>query len=97
MQNSNIIKDINPIMLPIIYEISLTLFISYIAPPDGIAPYRSMRPLVRTKYHNLFLLQREVLRYYNFIIYNDLTPVLGESKHKYFLEGDTLGCKSHAI
>ena len=48
MQNSNTIKDINPIMLPIIYEISLTLFISYIVPPDGIAPYRFLRPLVRT-------------------------------------------------
>lgn len=48
MQNNNTIKDINPIMLPIIYEISLTLFISYIVPPDGIAPYRFLRPLVRT-------------------------------------------------
>ena len=48
MQNNKTIKDINPIMLPIIYEISLTLFIPYLVPPDGIAPYRYLRPLVRT-------------------------------------------------
>lgn len=47
-QISKTIKDINPIMLPIIYEISLTLFIPYLVPPDGIAPYRYLRPLVRT-------------------------------------------------
>lgn len=47
-QNSKTIKDINPIMLPIIYEISFTLFIPNLVQPDDIARYRSRRPLVRT-------------------------------------------------
>ena len=33
----------------------------------------------------------------NGIIYNPRFPVRGESKHRYFPEGDTLGCKSQAI
>ena len=52
MQNSNTIKDINPIMLPIIYEISFTLFISYIVPSDGIALGNH---LCGRKYHYLFI------------------------------------------
>lgn len=60
-QNSNTIKDTNPIILPIIYEISLTLFTPYLVPPDGSAPYRSKRPPVQTDIPFFSFIQNEFL------------------------------------
>ena len=83
-QNSKTIKDINPIMLPIIYEIGLTLFISYIVPPDGIAPYRYLRPLVRTDIpffsfiQNVFLFNQSHRTYHSsFTYFNIITCCYG--------------------
>ena len=47
---------------PLSFSRLTTFMIShYLVPPDGIAPYRSKRPLVRTDIPLLFLFQRKIL------------------------------------